>query len=38
MLDFDLAELYEVETRIFNQAIKRNVEASGRFHVQVIGR
>ncbi len=27
MLDFDLAELYEVETRIFNQAIKRNVES-----------
>lgn len=24
MLDFDLAELYEVETRIFNQAVKRN--------------
>ena len=26
MLDFDLAQLYEVETRVFNQAIKRNVE------------
>lgn len=25
MLDFDLAELYEVETRILNQAIKRNM-------------
>ena len=24
MLDFDLAELYEVETRIMNQAVKRN--------------
>lgn len=24
MLDFDLAALYEVETRIFNQAVKRN--------------
>ena len=24
MLDFDLAELYEVETRVFNQAVKRN--------------
>jgi hypothetical protein len=23
-LDFDLAELYEVETRVFNQAVKRN--------------
>ncbi len=27
MLDFDLAELYEVETRVFNQAIKRNVDS-----------
>ena len=27
MLDFDLAELYEVETRVFNQAIKRNKES-----------
>lgn len=27
MLDFDLAKLYEVETRILNQAIKRNVES-----------
>nr|WP_294991371.1 ORF6N domain-containing protein [uncultured Sediminibacterium sp.] len=26
MLDFDLAELYEVETKVFNQAIKRNLE------------
>ena len=26
MLDFDLAELYEVETRILNQAIKRNID------------
>ncbi|MCD4793521.1 MAG: ORF6N domain-containing protein [Bacteroidales bacterium] len=25
MLDFDLAELYEVETRILNQAVKRNI-------------
>lgn len=24
MLDFDLAALYEVETRILNQAVKRN--------------
>ena len=24
MLDFDLAELYEVETRALNQAVKRN--------------
>lgn len=26
MLDFDLAELYEVETRVLNQAVKRNVD------------
>ncbi len=26
MLDFDLAELYEVETRILNQSIKRNID------------
>jgi hypothetical protein len=26
MLDRDLAELYEVETRILNQAVKRNIE------------
>lgn len=26
MLDFDLAALYEVETRIFNQAVKRNIK------------
>lgn len=25
MLDFQLAELYEVETRILNQAVKRNI-------------
>ena len=25
MLDFDLAALYEVETRVFNQAVKRNI-------------
>lgn len=24
MLDFDLAELYEIETRVLNQAVKRN--------------
>jgi hypothetical protein len=27
MLDFDLAELYGVETRVLNQAIKRNIES-----------
>ena len=26
MLDFDLAELYEVETRALNQAVKRNID------------
>ena len=26
MLDEDLAELYQVETKVFNQAVKRNVE------------
>ncbi len=26
MLDFDLAQLYEVETRILNQAVKRNIQ------------
>jgi hypothetical protein len=26
MLDFDLAELYEVETRVLNQAVKRNIQ------------
>ena len=25
MLDFDISELYEVETRVLNQAVKRNV-------------
>lgn len=25
-MDFDLAELYNVETRVFNQAVKRNIE------------
>lgn len=25
MLDFDLAALYEVETKVFNQAVKRNI-------------
>lgn len=26
MIDFDLAELYQVETRVLNQAVKRNIE------------
>ncbi len=27
MLDFDLAKLYEVETRVLNQALNRNIES-----------
>ena len=27
MLDFDLAALYGVETKVFNQAVKRNIES-----------
>jgi hypothetical protein len=26
MLDRDLAELYDVETKVLNQAVKRNIE------------
>ena len=26
MLDFDLAQLYEVETKTLNQAVKRNIK------------
>lgn len=26
MLDFDLAEMYQVETRVLNQAVKCNIE------------
>jgi len=26
MLDEDLAKLYEVDTKVFNQAVKRNIE------------
>jgi ORF6N domain len=26
MLDFDLAEMYEVETKVFNQSVKRNLK------------
>jgi len=26
MLDFDLAGLYEIETKVFNQAVKRNID------------
>jgi hypothetical protein len=26
MFDFDLAELYEVETRVLNQSVKRNID------------
>ena len=27
MLDFDFAALYEVETKVFNQAVKRNIDS-----------
>ena len=27
MLDFDLAEMYEVETRALNQSVKRNIDS-----------
>lgn len=26
MLDFDMAALYEVETRVLNQSVKRNIK------------
>ena len=26
MLDFDLAALYEVQTKVLNQAVKRNIK------------
>lgn len=26
MLDFDLASMYQVETRVLNQSVKRNIE------------
>lgn len=26
MLDFDLAKMYDVETRVLNQSVKRNIE------------
>jgi len=26
MLDYDLAALYEVETKVFNQTVKRNIK------------
>lgn len=26
MLDFDLAEMYEIETRVLNQSVRRNIE------------
>ena len=38
MLDRDLAELYGVETKVFNQAVKRNIERfpeNFRFHLTI---
>ena len=28
MLDFDLARLYQVETKVLNQAVRRNIKVS----------
>ncbi len=28
MLDFDLAKLYQVETKVLSQAVRRNIERS----------
>ena len=34
ILDYDLAWLYGVETKVFNQAVKRNIERfPDRFHI-----
>ena len=33
MIDRDLAELYGVETKRLNEAVKRNIEQIGRAHV-----
>ena len=30
MLDFDLARLYQVETKVLNQAVKRNIKRNNR--------
>jgi hypothetical protein len=35
MLDRDLAELYRVETRVLNQAVRRNRAIPGRFSVSL---
>jgi len=36
MLDEDLAKLYEVDTKVFNQAVKRNIERfPDDFHFQL---
>ena len=36
MLDFDLAELYEVQTKILNQSVKRNIDRfPGDFMIQI---
>jgi len=37
MMDFDLSELYQVETRMLNQAVKRNnKKISFRFYISTI--
>ncbi|MFT3946696.1 MAG: ORF6N domain-containing protein [Agriterribacter sp.] len=38
MLDFDLSDLYGVETKVFNQAVKRNIDSfPGEFMFQLTG-
>ena len=37
MLDKDLAELYGVETRVLNQAIKRNLERENNLYYNILG-
>ena len=39
MLDFDLAELYQVETKRLKEAVRRNIERFGRrFYVCTLGK
>lgn len=35
MLDIDLAELYQVETKRLNEQVKRNVDSPERFYVPI---
>ena len=38
MLDSDLAELYEVEIRVLNQAVKRNIECFPANFIKIVTR